>query len=83
MTSKHTGRSMNPLSLSEGIRYLRKRKGMSARRVSLEAGLSSSYVSKVEKGEIEPSISSFYKICQVIEATDKEVVFLLKLVSRD
>lgn len=70
---------MNPLSLSEGIKYIRQRKKMSARQVSLGAGLSPSYVSKVEKAEIEPSVSSFFKICQVLGATDKEVVFLLRL----
>lgn len=74
---------MNHLSLSEGIKYIRKRKNMSARAVSLAAGLSPSYVSKVEKEEIQPSISSFYRICQVIEATDKEIVFLLRLAGAD
>lgn len=70
---------MQPLSLGDGIRYLRERTNMSARHVSLASGLSPSYVGKVEKNEIEPSISGFYKICKVIEASDKEIVFLLRL----
>lgn len=70
---------MQLLSLGDGIRYLRERKSMSARQVSLDSGLSPSYVGKVEKNEIEPSISGFYKICRVIGANDKEIVFLLRL----
>lgn len=67
------------LTLGEGIRLKREAAHLSARHVSLEAGLSPSYVGKVEKGEIEPTISSFYRICKAIGANDKEIVFLLRL----
>lgn len=70
---------MQPLSLGDGIKYLRERKSMSARQVSLECGFSPSYVGKVEKNELEPSISAFYRICRAIGANDKEIVFLLRL----
>lgn len=70
---------MQPLSLGDGIKYLRERRKMSARQVSISAGLSPSYVGKVEKNEIQPSITGFYHICQVIGASDKEIVFLLRL----
>lgn len=67
------------LTLGEGLRLLRSKTNQSARHVSQVSGLSSSYVSKVEKGEIEPTISSFYRICEAVGANDKEIVFLLRL----
>lgn len=67
------------LTLGDGIRMKREATKQSARHVSLEARLSPSYVGKVEKGEISPTIAAFYRICRAIGANDKEIVFLLRL----
>lgn len=72
---------MQVLTLGDGLHYLRERAALSARQVSLAAGLSPSYVRKVEKNEIEPTVSSFYRICKAVSATDKEILLLLKLVT--
>ena len=67
------------LTLSTAIKYLREQQGLSARRVSTLAGLSPSYVSKVEKGDMEPSFKAFCRIAQVLDMTEPEVLMLVKL----
>ncbi len=53
--------------------------GLSARQVSLTAGLSASYVSKV-LGGMMPSLVAFSKIVNVLECSDKEIVFMLRMI---
>lgn len=65
------------MELGEALVFLRKRRGMSARSLSLAAGYSPSYVSKVERGEQEPSFRAFCSIAKVLELTDREIVFLV------
>lgn len=71
------------VSLPTAIRYLRERKGMSARAVSQAADLSASYVSKVESGQMEPSFRAFCKIAEVLEMSDREVLFVVQMVMRN
>lgn len=71
------------VTVAAAIRYLRERKGMSARAVSLAAGLSPSYVSKVESNQMEPSFRAFCKIAAVLEMTEREVLFLVKETLRE
>ena len=59
------------------IKYLRERKGISGRYLSIKAGLSPSYVSKVENGVVLPTIESFAKIISHLDVTDKEVAYLI------
>lgn len=69
------GKTINP---SEIIKALRVRKGLSARTLSLQAGLSPSYVSKVESGSISPSFQAVCCLCKLLDMTDLEVLFLVR-----
>lgn len=69
--------------VSKVIRYLREKKSMSARAVSQAAGLSPSYVSKVESGSMEPSFKAFCRIAGVLGMTDGEVIFVVKMAMRE
>jgi transcriptional regulator with XRE-family HTH domain len=44
----------------------------------MSAGLSPSYVNKLESGEVQPSLRSFASICRVLEMTNQEILFILK-----
>lgn len=57
------------------IRHLRDREGISARALSLAAGLSPSYVGKIEKGEISPSFEAFARIALVLKMSLLEVAY--------
>lgn len=59
------------------VRHLRQTRGISARQLSLDSGLSPSYVSKIESGEIEPSFKGFAKLAATLEMTTLEVAFCL------
>lgn len=59
--------------VAEVIRHLREKKGWSTRALSQAAGLSPSYVSKLESGEIEPSLRVFGRLALVLEMNQYEV----------
>lgn len=61
---------------------IRQRCGLSARAVSLECGLSPSYVSKMERDEYLPTLDRFSKIVETIGATDEEILFLVSMLSQ-
>ena len=65
-------------TLGETIRFARKRKGLSAAGLSKLAGKSPSYVTKVERGELEPSLSAFAAMARVLEFTDQEIAFTVR-----
>ncbi len=55
------------------IRRLRQQRGMSARALSIKAGLSPAYVFKVETGAIEPSLRSFARLALALGMNPGEV----------
>lgn len=59
--------------VGDAIRLLRQRQGYSARGLSNLAGLSPSYVSKVETGEIEPSFRAFARMACILRMTPREI----------
>lgn len=66
------------------MKFLRERAGISARQLSLEAGLSASYISKIENGSVLPTIQSFAKIIQKLDVSSFEIAYLLQsLVQED
>jgi transcriptional regulator with XRE-family HTH domain len=69
--------SARNVGVAWAIQTLRQGKGLSARQLSLESGLSSSYVSKVESGEIEPSFKAFAKLAIALDMTPLEVFFCI------
>lgn len=65
------------------MKFLRERAGLSARQLSLDAGLSASYVSKIESGVVLPTISSFAHIIQKLDVSPFEVSYLLQTLVKD
>lgn len=66
-----------PLVVGEAIRQFRQAKKYSARQLSLEAGLSESYVGKLEAGEMEPSFRAVAKLVRVLGMKPGEVYVVL------
>lgn len=66
------------VTVASAVRFKRTKKGMSARKLSRLAGLSPSYVNKVEKEEIGPSFQAFCRLADVLEMSDAEILFLVK-----
>ena len=51
---------------------LRSEKGVSARDMSLSAGLSETYINKIENGHALPSMHAFFYICEYLGITPEE-----------
>lgn len=68
-----------PTYLAEAVQYLRSQRGLSARALSLRAGLSASYVGKFEHREIEPSIGVFARIALALEMNSHELYYCIRL----
>ncbi len=65
------------LSLGTAIRLLRERANLSARHLSLAAGLSESYIGKVESGVMDPSLKAFAKIVVHLGLSAREIRVLV------
>lgn len=55
------------IQLGMRIRYLRKQKGMSQLDLSLEAGVNKNYISDLERGSRNPSITLLEKIARALD----------------
>lgn len=64
-----------PSCVAESIKAKREQLNLSARSVSLQANLSPSYVSKLEQGDIEPSLRAFASIAVVLNFSTAEIVY--------
>ena len=62
---------------AEGVRKLRERQGVSARSLSIQAGLSPSYVSKIESGQTKPSVDAFARLMAAVGASEAEIIYML------
>lgn len=70
------------LTVGHVVRSVRERKRLSARALSLAAGLSDSYVGKVESGACEPSLRAFAKIVVQLGLTAQEAYVILQQEAR-
>lgn len=61
------------------VKFARERAGLSTRELSRAAGLSASYVSKLESGSIEPSLKAFSRLATVTGMTMLEIRYCLAL----
>ena len=66
-------------NVGQYIKFLRDRENLSARQLSLDCGLSSSYVSKLENGVTIPTVVVFASIMRELKATNEEILFLMRL----
>jgi transcriptional regulator with XRE-family HTH domain len=65
------------------LRLRREGREVSARRLSLDAGLSDSVVGKIESGEIHPSLRAFARIALQLQLSDREIALLVRLAASD
>ena len=56
----------------EELRRLRKKAGLSQRELARLAGVSQSLIAKIEKGEVNPRISTLIRILRVLDESRKE-----------
>ena len=59
------------------IQGLRERSGLSAREAARQAGLSPSYVSKLEHGDHLPTLDRFAALMRVLGANDGEILLIV------
>ena len=52
--------------------YLRMRKGVSAREMSISLGLANNYINGIENGKSMPSMVMFWAICKYLDITPQE-----------
>jgi len=71
------------ISLAEYFKWLRKRSGLSARALSQKSGLSPSYVSKLEAGDIMPSADAWAKLVTTLECSEAEVMLLIGVLANE
>ena len=71
-----TKRQVIPMNfdISARIKELRIEKGLSTNKLSNMAGLSQSYVRKLEKGENKPTVESLDLLCQALGITFEDFV---------
>lgn len=67
----------NKMDFPSLMKLLRERRGISARQLSLDAGMSASYYSKIESGAVLPTISSFAHIVDRLNVSPVEIAYLL------
>jgi transcriptional regulator with XRE-family HTH domain len=70
-------------SLPETVKFMRERRGLSAAKLSRLAGKSPSYITKLERGDLEPSLSAFAAIADVLEFSDAEIAFTVRRAGKE
>ncbi len=61
------------------MRFLRERQDISARALSEKSGLSLSYVSKMENGDVTPTVEVFSKIINRLDVSNAELIYLVRI----
>lgn len=66
-------------SLGEKLRYFRKDRGYSQTMLELQGNLSYGTISRIEKGTVNPTKETLLKIALILDLSDQDVAYLLKL----
>ncbi|AKG03781.1 hypothetical protein AAV35_002565 [Salimicrobium jeotgali] len=67
--------NLTPLQkLGQNIRLLRIERNMSQETLGWEAGISRSYIGKIERGEVNASILLFYQIAEALDTKPEALV---------
>lgn len=66
------------LTFGEFIKNAREAKGLLQREVAVRANVEQAYISKVERGEREPSLTNAIKICQALHIDINDFVYQTK-----
>lgn len=73
-----------PLQLADALRGFREKRGLTARALSVQAGLSDSYINKLEAGAItEPSLRAFGAIVNALKLEAGEILFCVRCLIAD
>jgi predicted transcriptional regulator len=67
------------LTVGDILRWVRDQRGLSARALSTQAGLSDSVAGKVETSSVDPSLGTFARIVVELRLNDHEIATLVRL----
>lgn len=56
------------------LRHLRKKKGLSQERLALESGLDRTFISLLERGQRQPSLTTLLQISKVLDVKASEII---------
>lgn len=65
------------IPVGDVLRYARQKAGLSARELCAKVGVSASYVTKVENGDIDPTFKTFSRMALTLGLNAHEVYFLV------
>lgn len=65
------------LSVASVVRAARERQGWSARELSRRVDVSPAYVTKLEAGTVDPSLSRFARLARVLRLSKAEIYYCL------
>jgi len=61
-------------TIGEKIRYLRIKKGLSQEQLALNAGMNTSYLGQIERGDKNPTINTLEKIARGLDLTIEQLI---------
>ncbi len=68
-------KKVNKMAIGENLRRLRKEKGLQQTELAELAGISNSYISKIEKGTTEPTYTHIKRLVIALETTADKLLF--------
>ncbi len=60
--------------VGKNIAKIRKKKGLKQIEVAVDAGLNPSYYSKIERGEVNPSLEKIYRIIKSLKVKSADIL---------
>lgn len=60
--------------IGEDIKKIREKSGQTQVQVAVDAGINSSYYSKIERGEVNPSLEVFFKIIKALKVKSSDIL---------
>lgn len=67
------------VTLGDIIKWKRKEKSISNISLAKDISVSNSYIYKLEKNEIIPSLKIFSKLCGILDFSDSEIVWVVRI----
>jgi transcriptional regulator with XRE-family HTH domain len=62
------------VAFGQVLRELRQRKGLSQEKLALECGLDRTFVSLLERGQRQPTLSSLFALAEALDVSASELV---------
>ncbi|MCX6706099.1 MAG: helix-turn-helix transcriptional regulator [Candidatus Woesebacteria bacterium] len=66
--------SIARIKIGKKIKQIRKQKKLSQVEVAVDAGINPSYYSKIERGEVNPSLKIFYSIAKSLGVKSSDIL---------